>query len=91
MRRNLKVIATSTLLVAGLLGASAVLADRRGGSGVPQSPMMGSGMMGRGNMMGMIGQIGPMIETCNRMMQAIMDHQAPQRLNEQLQEPENKG
>ena len=63
-------------LIAALLAASAAVAQ---GSGEREdAPMMMdeesmSGMMGQDGMMSMMQQMGEMMETCNRMMQAMME------------------
>ena len=68
MRKSMTMIAAATALVAGLAAAPALYADE---SQKPREhgAMMGSGMMGQGDMTGMMGQMAGMMESCTKMMQ----------------------
>jgi hypothetical protein len=89
MRKSIKALAIASAVIAGLAVAPALYAHDSEESG---SSMMGSGMMGRGGMMGMMGQMSEMMEGCNRMMQS-MSHDGSERPNEQWREksPDNNG
>ncbi|MFQ5567685.1 MAG: hypothetical protein ACE5EU_15140 [Paracoccaceae bacterium] len=66
-------ILTAIAVVAGLAGAVAYAHEadtaRPGEGGMMNQP----GMMGQGGMMGMMAQMNQMMETCNKMMAAMMD------------------
>jgi uncharacterized protein YidB (DUF937 family) len=71
MRKSMTMFAGATALVAGLAAAPALYADE---SQKPREhgAMMGSGMMGQGDMSGMMsmmGQMAGMMEGCTKMMQ----------------------
>ncbi len=74
MHKNVKTTLAVAALAGGLLASSALYAHDSGSS---RGSMMGPGMMGQGGMMGMMnmmGQMNQMMETCNRMMQGMMQH-----------------
>lgn len=88
MHRSLKTFVVLAALVAGIAAAPALYGHE---SRSPQGPMMGPGMMDRGNMMGMMnmmGQMNHMTETCNKMMQAMIDEPALDRPNDRLRKDE---
>ncbi len=67
MKLNMKTLAVTSALVIGFGAAPLVYAHDTDGS---QGSMMGQGMMGQG---GMMGQMREMMETCNKMMQGMME------------------
>ncbi len=82
MKTNLKTLVATASLIAGIGAASAVYAhedEKSSGSMMDQGGMMqGSpdNMMSGGHMMGMMnmmGQMSTMMETCNKMMQGMME------------------
>lgn len=89
MRKSIKAFAITSTVIAGLLAAPALYAHD---SKESDDSMMGSGMMGQGGMMNMMGQMSEMMEGCNRMMQS-MNHGGSERPNEQWREksPDNNG
>lgn len=89
MRKSMKALAIASAVIAGLAVAPALYAHDSEESG---DSMMGSGMMGQGGMMNMMGQMSEMMEGCNRMMQS-MSHDGSERPNEQWREksPDNNG
>lgn len=68
MRNPIKALAVTSAVVAGLAIAPALYAHDSSESG---GSMMGSGMMGQGGMMNMMGQMSEMMEGCNKMMQSM--------------------
>lgn len=89
MRRSIKALAVTSAVIAGLAAAPALYAHDSKESG---TSMMGSGMMGQGGMMNMMGQMSEMMEGCKKMMQS-MNHDGSERPNEQWREgaPDSKG
>lgn len=75
MHNRLKTILVASVLIGGLAATPALYAHESSGS---KRPMMGPGMMGQGGMMGMMGQMSEMMETCNKMMQGMMEGHHPQ-------------
>ncbi len=82
MKTKLKTLAAAAALITGISAASAVYADgdrNTSGSMMDQDGMTQGGpgnMMGGGNMMGMMnmmGQMSTMMESCNKMMQGMME------------------
>lgn len=70
MLKSMKIFAVASALVAGVAIAPALYAhdsERSNGS------VMGPGMMDRGGMMNMMGQMSPMMDHCNEMMQGAGD------------------
>lgn len=89
MLKSIKALAVTSAVIAGLVAAPALYAHDSKESG---GSMMGSGMMGQGGMMNMMGQMSEMMEGCNKMMQSM--HQGgSERPNEQWREdaPDSKG
>jgi len=80
MRKHLKTLLVASTLAAGLGAAPALYAhDSDAGRST-----MGRGMMDQD---GMMGQMGSMMENCNRMMQAMMEGEhEPARPKEQRRE-----
>lgn len=88
MKIQLKTLAATAALIAGIISAPAAHADGKskspgsmmGQGGMMQGGQMSPGMtqggqMGQGGMMGMMnmmGQMSQMMATCNQMMQAMM-------------------
>ena len=76
MKTNLKTLVAAAALIAGIGAASAVYAHEDEAS---SGSMMGQGGMMQGNpgnmmgMMNMMGQMSTMMETCNKMMQGMME------------------
>ena len=76
MKTNLKTLVATAALIAGIGAASAVYAHEDQES---SGSMMGQGGMMQGspgnmmNMMNMMGQMSTMMETCNKMMQGMME------------------
>ncbi|MGE0333855.1 MAG: hypothetical protein AB7Q76_01075 [Gammaproteobacteria bacterium] len=90
MRRSIKALAVTSVVMAGLAAAPALYAHDSKESG---GSMMGSGMMGQGGMggmMNMMGQMSEMMEGCSKMMQSQGGSGKP---NEQWREgaPDSKG
>ena len=92
MKTKLKKLAAAAALITGISSVSAVYAhgpSESPGSMMGQGGMMGQGdmmqgspgtMMGGGQMMGMMnmmGQMSTMMETCNKMMQGMMEKHEP--------------
>lgn len=80
MRNSMKLLAASTLIIAGLAAAPSLYAHEAGGSG---GSTMGSttgsgmmGMMGQDGGMPMMEQMAEMMKNCNAMMQAKADKPA---------------
>jgi len=83
MRKLVKAVMVASGLVAVVAAAPALYAhDTQGSHNSMMEPGMsnGGGMMGGGNMMG---QMNAMMETCNKMMQGMMDENAPRAPNDQ--------
>ena len=96
MKTKLNTLAAAAALIAGIFFGSAVYAhedNKSSGSMMGQGGMMqGSpdNMMGGGNMTGMMnmmGQMSTMMETCNKMMQGMMEkHERSPEAHPQQQE-----
>lgn len=87
MRKSTRALAIASVVIASLAAAPALYgqdSEESGGS------MMGSGMMGQGGMMNMMGKMSEMMEDCNSMMQST-NHDGFERPNEQWRErsPDN--
>ncbi len=82
MRKSIKALAIASAIIASLAAAPALYAHDSEESG---DSMMGSGMMGQGGMMNMMGRMNEMMETCNKMMQS-MSHDGSGQPNEQWRE-----
>jgi hypothetical protein len=81
MRKHLKALLVAATLGAGLAAAPAIYAHDSSDS---DGSTMGRGMMDKD---GMMGQMSSMMETCNEMMQAMMDNEhGGQQPNEQWRE-----
>ena len=76
MNIQLKALVVAGALIIGLAAAPSIYAHESQGS---QGSMMGSGMVGGGNMMGMMGRMKEMMETCNKMMQGMMKNHDAQK------------
>ena len=76
MKIQLKALVIAGALFIGLAAAPSIYAHESQGS---KGSMMGSSMMGGGNMMGMMGQMNEMMETCNKMMQGMMKNHDAQK------------
>lgn len=72
MPKSTKIFAAIATIIAGLAIAPALFAQDSGNRG-EHTPMMENGMMDRDVMMGMMGQMSRMMESCNTMMQSMMD------------------
>ena len=90
MRKDLKILAVAAAVILPLTATSGLYAHESQG---PAKTMSGSGMMGQGGhgghgghggMMGMTGQMTEMMETCNKMMQSMMDTQGQQMPGQQM-------
>lgn len=68
MRRKIKALVAVSAFAAALAVAPTLSAHESESSG---DSMMGSGMMGQGDMMGMMRQMSAMMEDCNEMMQSM--------------------
>jgi hypothetical protein len=79
MTMRLNTLAFFTALALGLAAAPALYAHE---SGKPGGSMMGPGMMG-GDMMNMMGQMGQMMDHCNKMMQGATDDHGSGKPNDQ--------
>jgi len=87
MRKSTRALAIASIVIASLAAAPALYgqdSEESGGS------MMGSGMMGQGGMMNMMGKMSEMMEDCSSMMQST-NHDGSERPNEQWRErsPDN--
>lgn len=82
MRNSTKTLVAAAALVASLTVAPALYAHDSGNSQGGSGPMMGSGMMGQGDMMNMMGQMSQMMDHCNQMMKGAMGS-GPGQPNEQ--------
>ncbi|MBI4184448.1 MAG: hypothetical protein HY521_10660 [Proteobacteria bacterium] len=83
MRKSPKTLAVAAALVAALAAATTLYAHESQDSG---GSMMGPDMMGQGDMMGMMGRMSVMMETCNRMMQGTVGGQGSEKPGEQRQQ-----
>lgn len=71
MRKSTKILAAAAM-IAGLAIAPTLFAQSLGNAG-ERRPMMENGMMGQGGMMNMMGRMSRMMESCNTMMQSMMN------------------
>ncbi len=71
MPKSTQVFAAGAAIIAALTVATAIYAQEPGSAGV-RRPMMENGMMGQGGMMNMMQQMSRMMESCNTMMQSMM-------------------
>ena len=76
MRKSLVTIIAAAALATGIGVAPALYAHDSQGSNMG-SAMMGGGTMIDGGMMKMMGQMGAMMENCNKVMQSMMDNHGP--------------
>lgn len=67
MRKIIRTIGIATLLLGGLAATSPLYAHKQ------SKPSMGQDMMQGGGMMGMMEQMGKIMELCNKMMASKMD------------------
>ncbi|WP_119390693.1 hypothetical protein [Taklimakanibacter lacteus] len=72
MRKSTKILAATAAIIAGLAVAPALFAQGSGNTG-ERTPMIENGIMGQGGMMGMMGRMSRMMESCNTMMQSMMN------------------
>ena len=88
MTMRLKTLAFSAALALGVAAAPALYAHD---SAKPGGAMTGPGMMGPGmmdgGMMNMMGQMGQMMEHCNKMMQGAADDHGSKKPNDQWRLP----
>lgn len=72
MRKSFRPMATTAVVITGLVGISSVYAQQQAApEGMPNSGMQ-DGMM---PMMGMMQQMSEMMSNCNRMMQTIQERE----------------
>lgn len=67
MRKTIRTIGIASLFLGGLAATSPLYAHKQ------SKPSMGQDMMQGGGMMGMMEQMGKMMELCNKMMASKMD------------------
>lgn len=72
MRSTTKALALTAMLIAGATAIPALYAQEPAPSGEQGSMMGQGGMSGMMGMMQMMAEMRPMMETCNKMMQAMM-------------------
>lgn len=70
MRKSMKTLSATAVLIAGIAAASALYAHDSESSKAHDRGMMGSGMMG---MMNMMEEMSGMMDRCNQMMQGMAD------------------
>lgn len=78
MNIQLKSLALAVTLISAIAPAPAVFANENGsapGSMMNQEGMMQDGKMSPDGMMGMMGQMNEMMETCTKMMKGAMNDQ----------------
>lgn len=77
MRSSTKALALTTMLITGVAAIPALYAQEAAPSGEQGSMMMEQGgMSGMMGMMQMMAEMRPMMETCNKMMRAMMAEDA---------------
>lgn len=76
MSKNWKMLLTSLVAISALSGSAALYAqgdEPQSGAGMMAGGSGGMmGQMSPGDMMGMMGQMSQMMDTCNKMMRAMM-------------------
>ncbi len=72
MRKFTKILAAAGTIIAGIAAAPVLYAQGPENTG-EQAPMMENRMMGQDGMMGMMGRMSRMMESCNTMMQFVMN------------------
>ena len=82
MRTNLNTLlgaaAIVTVLASGPTVYAAETQNQQGSGGMMQGGQGGMMQGGQGGMMNMMGQMSQMMETCNKMMQGMAQHHAPE-------------
>lgn len=85
MRKTIRTIGIATLFLGGLAAASPLYAHSK------SKPSMGQDMMQGGGMMGMMEQMGKMMELCNKMMASKMDGTGDDMMKQPMAPPAEPG